>query len=70
MTTLHPPTTADTSHIPPARPAGWMGRLGAWTATHLKAVLLAWAAVVVAFGFFAPKVQSSLAGAGDRKSVV
>ena len=68
MTTLHTQTPADTAHDRPSPPAGWMGRMGAWTATHLKAVLLAWAAVAVAFGFFAPKVQSSLAGAGWQDS--
>lgn len=54
----------------PASPVGpgWMARLGAWTATHLKAVLLAWGMVIVAFGFFAPKVQSALAGAGWQDS--
>lgn len=45
-----------------------MARLGTWTATHLKAVLISWAAVIVAFGFFAPKVQSALAGAGWQDS--
>ncbi|HLI52741.1 MAG TPA: MMPL family transporter [Acidimicrobiales bacterium] len=52
----------------PRRHPGSMARLGAWTATHLRAVLLAWAAVVVAFGFFAPRVQSALAGAGWQDS--
>jgi putative drug exporter of the RND superfamily len=47
---------------------GWMARLGTWTATHIKTVLLAWAAVVIGFGFFAPRVQSALAGAGWQDS--
>ena len=45
-----------------------MHRLGTWTATHLRAVLVAWAIVIVAFGFFAPRVQSVLAGAGWQDS--
>jgi RND superfamily putative drug exporter len=45
-----------------------MARLGAWTATHLRVVLLGWAVVIVAFGFFAPRVQSALAGAGWQDS--
>ncbi|MDE3086604.1 MAG: MMPL family transporter [Acidobacteriota bacterium] len=45
-----------------------MARLGAWTATHLRVVLVAWAAVVLVFGFFAPRVQSALAGAGWQDS--
>jgi RND superfamily putative drug exporter len=45
-----------------------MARLGTWTATHLGIVLLAWAVVVAAFGFFAPRVQSALAGAGWQDS--
>lgn len=45
-----------------------MARLGTWTATHLRAVLIAWAVVIVGFGFFAPKVESALAGAGWQDS--
>ena len=45
-----------------------MARLGTWTATHLRAVLVAWAVVVLVFGFFAPRVQSALAGAGWQDS--
>jgi len=52
----------------PSGRAGAMARLGTWTATHLRVVLLAWAGVVLAFGFFAPRVQSALAGAGWQDS--
>jgi RND superfamily putative drug exporter len=65
-------TANRTTILQPAsnRPAeqGLMGRLGAWTATHLRAVLVAWAVVILAFGFFAPRVQSVLAGAGWQDS--
>src|SRR6266511_1372223 len=43
---------------------GPIGRLGAWTAGHVRAVAVSWAVVAVALGFFAPKVESALSGAG------
>ncbi len=43
---------------------GPIGRLGAWTADHIRAVALAWAVVALALGAFAPKVESALSGAG------
>ena len=67
MTTVLAETDAPASN-PPSSPVGLMARLGAWTATHLRAVLVGWAAVVLAFGFFAPRVQSALAGAGWQDS--
>jgi len=45
-------------------PHGLFARLGTWTGSHLRPVLLAWVVVVVLFGVFAPKVESALAGAG------
>jgi putative drug exporter of the RND superfamily len=55
----------------PASPAfehpeavGPLGRLGRWTADHVRAVALAWAVVALALGAFAPKVESALSGAG------
>jgi len=50
--------------VPAGRGAGWLSRLGAWTATHLRHVLLGWLVVLVGFGFFAPRVEGALAGAG------
>lgn len=47
---------------------GLFGRLGAWTGSHLRPVLLAWLVVLVVFGAFAPKVESALAGAGWQDS--
>ncbi len=44
--------------------AGRLARLGRWTATHLRAVLVLWALVLIGFGVFAPQVQSALSGAG------
>ena len=43
---------------------GLFARLGTWSGSHLRPVLLAWIVVVVVFGVFAPKVESALAGAG------
>jgi RND superfamily putative drug exporter len=47
---------------------GPVGRLGAWTATHFRTVLLSWAVIVVGLGFFAPKVEHALSGAGWEAS--
>jgi len=63
-TATSPIATDRASHRPP----GLMSRLGAWAATHLRAVLITWAVVLVAFGFFAPRVESVLAGAGWQDS--
>ncbi len=50
------------------RPPGAFARLGAWTGSHLRPVLLAWLVILVVFGMFAPKVESALAGAGWQDS--
>ncbi|HZQ66554.1 MAG TPA: MMPL family transporter [Gaiellaceae bacterium] len=49
-----------------ARPldVGPLGRLGAWTADHVRAVSIAWLIVAVALAVFAPKVETALSGAG------
>jgi RND superfamily putative drug exporter len=49
-------------------PAGALARLGAWTAGHLRFVVLAWVAVLALFGAFAPQVEHALAGAGWQDS--
>ncbi len=43
---------------------GPIGRLGRYTATHFRAVAIAWAVIAVALGVFAPKVETALSGAG------
>jgi len=48
----------------PAGAVGPIGRLGAWTADHVRTVALAWLAVAVVLGVFAPKVETALSGAG------
>ena len=47
---------------------GPIGRLGRYTATHFRAVLLGWLALAVVLGFFAPRVESALSGAGWEAS--
>ncbi len=51
----------------PERPAvkvGPIGRLGHYTATHFRVVLTAWLLIAVVLGFFAPRVETALSGAG------
>jgi RND superfamily putative drug exporter len=43
---------------------GPVGRLGRWSATHVRAVVIAWAVVVIALGALAPRVEHALSGAG------
>src|SRR5690606_11793703 len=50
-----------------ARP-GPLGRLGRWSARHLRPVALVWAVVVIVLGAFAPQVHSTLSGAGWEDS--
>jgi RND superfamily putative drug exporter len=47
-----------------AKPTSAFARLGQWTATHLRLVVLSWLAILVVFGLFAPRVETALAGAG------
>ena len=51
-----------------ARPLGPLGRLGDWTAGHFRLVLLAWVAIAVGLGAFAPKAEHALSGAGWEAS--
>jgi putative drug exporter of the RND superfamily len=46
------------------RRCGPLGRLGRWTATHGRAVGVAWLVVIGVLGLFAPKVEHALSGAG------
>jgi len=43
---------------------GPIGRLGRYTATHFRVVAIAWVAIAVGLGVFAPKVEHALSGAG------
>ncbi len=43
---------------------GPIGRLGRYTATHFRVVLVGWLLVALVLGFFAPRVETALSGAG------
>lgn len=43
---------------------GPIGRLGRWSATHVKWVVGAWVILALGLGFLAPRVETSLSGAG------
>jgi putative drug exporter of the RND superfamily len=43
---------------------GPIGRFGRYAATHVRAVVLAWVALAVVLGAFAPRVETALSGAG------
>ncbi len=47
-----------------AKTLGSIGRLGRFSATHRRAIFLAWAVIAVALGFLAPRVETALSGAG------
>ncbi len=55
------PATASRRH---SGSVGPLGRLGRFTADHIRAVAIAWAVLAVALGAFAPKVETALSGAG------
>jgi len=67
-------TTAPLSATTPGAPikhtveVGPIGRLGRYTATHFRTVLIGWALVAVVLGLFAPKVETALSGAGWEAS--
>jgi putative drug exporter of the RND superfamily len=64
--------TAGRAEAGPARPdasvrahaLGPIGRLGGWTAAHFRLVLSAWIVIAIGLGFFAPRVETALSGAG------
>ncbi|WP_259312584.1 MMPL family transporter [Capillimicrobium parvum] len=43
---------------------GPIGRLGHWTATHVRAVAIVWIVLAIGLGFLAPRVEHALSGAG------
>ena len=64
-TTAARPSSSPTEQTP-AR--GWLSRLGAWSGSHLRVVLVAWLLLLGVFGAFAPQVMSALSGAGWQDS--
>jgi RND superfamily putative drug exporter len=61
-------TPSDLESTPSGASHGPLGRLGRWAGAHLRFVLVAWAAVAIGVGFFAPRAETSLAGAGWEAS--
>ncbi|HEX2903855.1 MAG TPA: MMPL family transporter [Jatrophihabitans sp.] len=64
-------TTTVARHADPVDPdhkPGVLSRLGSWTGSNLRIVLIAWLVVLAVFGAFAPKVESALSGAGWQDS--
>jgi len=53
---------------PHAVNVGPIGRLGRYTATHFRVVLVGWLVVALGLGSFAPKVETALSGAGWETS--
>ena len=74
MPSSAPPDSTLLTSRPSLTPAGepqarrGLARLGAWSAGHLRSVLVLWLLVVGVFGAFAPQVMSALAGAGWQDS--
>ena len=64
----HPPRPGHPAEkYPHAQNVGPIGRIGRYTATHFRVVLVGW--LIVAFGLgFAPKVETALSGAGWETS--
>jgi RND superfamily putative drug exporter len=48
--------------------AGPIGRLGRWSATHVRWVVVAWIVLAVGLGALAPRVETALSGAGWEDS--
>src|SRR6516164_6831851 len=65
---LRHPAESETVSTARTSGPGVLARLGTWTATHLRAVLLVWLVVVGVFGVFAVRVEHALAGAGWQDS--
>ena len=50
------------------RRVGPIGRLGRYTATHFRTVLIGWLVVALVLGLLAPRVETALSGAGWEAS--
>ncbi len=66
MSTVVTPRTPSPVAPPIGQPVvvGPVGRLGRWTADHLRLVAVSWAIIAVSLGVFAPTVETALSGAG------
>ena len=43
---------------------GPIGRLGRWTTEHFRIVAIIWLVIAIGLGFFAPRAEHALSGAG------
>jgi RND superfamily putative drug exporter len=68
MTQTQPPPLKPVMRREPDQKVPVLARIGTWTATHFRRVLVVWALILVVFGFFAPRVEGALAGAGWEDS--
>ncbi len=74
MSTIATPPGGLTAGRPVERPVqriarvGPIGRLGRYTATHFRTVLIGWLVLALGLGFFAPRVETALSGAGWEAS--
>jgi RND superfamily putative drug exporter len=48
--------------------SGPIGRLGYWMAEHVRIVVIAWVVIAAGLGFFAPRAEHALSGAGWEAS--
>src|SRR5262245_14551262 len=64
MSTLTSPVQSKAAASERPLDVGPLGRLGRWTATHVRAVSIAWVVVAVALAAFAPRVETAFSGAG------
>ena len=61
----HPPSgSRRAEEYPHAVNVGPIGRLGRYTATNFRVVLVGWLVVAIGLGVLAPKVETALSGAG------
>ena len=46
---------------------GLIGRLGRWTAGHVRVVVVAWVVVAIGLGVFAPRAEHALSERAGRR---
>jgi putative drug exporter of the RND superfamily len=68
VSVLEAPREAQPAELLAESEVGPLGRLGGWTADHVRTVALAWVVAAVALGAFAPQVEQALSGAGWEAS--
>jgi RND superfamily putative drug exporter len=62
LSVVEAPVAVSVAEHPEA--VGPVGRLGRWSADHIRLVSLSWLAIAIVLGVFAPKVETALSGAG------